>query len=949
MNILNYHKLIRLFAATCLGIFSTQASVELIFHEDFEDDGEGTRYTVLGGGSGASTAFFQRRQLGSAGTVAEGGTMTGDWMWGASRINAIPRDPLPPGTGLTSAEARITFEDIDISGYGDFRLEMAVAMGGGGQLSSNDFVIRARFDDGPWIEIGGFRSSSTNSSPRYYEGRRETVTTVDSPLLFSYFQDWSWDLVGSGSTMDLSITINSNANRRDYYFDNVRIYANSELSFFQATAEKQGSAENPLIEPESGSKENTMFLTFDEPTPAGGVTFVVNGNRETLDQIDFGGDTFFVEGGVTSASIPFSVIQSGRFTGRANIDIMLSAVGYNTELVRLVVENTTPRPKVLIMEVANGLPGTLPEDLIGDYNNDGVRQSAGDQFMEIVNFEDFPVDISGWIAGDDIGPRHVFAEGTILQPRQPMVIFGGGNPRGSFGGAIVITTSGGGNGWGFNGNSEEIAWINAPFGAEVQFVNMWDYATNWAKTSAGVPEGNPAHGETATQHRLTAEHDSEWEVHSLIPGSNYSFASPGTWPDGTPYYEVDNVITLSVDKESISEGDGDFAMTGTIDLFFPAPEGGVTITLTSDGLDRRSHLAGYIPQKITLDSRSIFIPEGESSVTFRIGAYNNGVLDGDRLVTINATRENYLPGSVTFLVTDVEPDTFNVVINEVMLDVVGTGSDLNMDGVFEDPVGDQYIEIVNASGRPVNLSGWHVNWITQDARGNLITSHVFPRGTWVPDQGAIVVFGRIAEDKARDPSFGGAIVQPALTAAGLPTINGLWFDPGRDQYLTLHNQYGYEVDRWEFLAALASQDMSINRDPDITGSADELNLHLDAALNLGYFNFYTPGNQLDGNPFPGNGEILLPQVFRGVVEGSNRGWFYDPHYGWLGVGTASGWDIPWVYVQNLNSYWYVEVESVTDRGMWIYEASRQFWFYTYTAGYPLVWNAATSGWVNIFD
>jgi hypothetical protein len=940
----------------CAAITSAlPAQPALIFHEDFEDDGEGVRYTVDGGGDNGGTAYFARRQVGSAGTVAEGGTLSGLWMWGASRINSTPGERPPPGTDLDVAEARINFNGIDVAGYGNFRLEMAVARGGGAQLVRNHFTIRIRFDDGPWFEIGGFKPASTNSSPRYFVGPADTLTTRDSPLLFAQFIDWSWDIVGSGSRMDMSITIHSNAANRQYYFDNVRLIGDAGLSFFNVAAANPGTTTQPLLEPVEGGIDNSLDIVFAEPTPAGGVTLNIGGTALTLHSVDFGASSFYIDAGVTQLTLPFAVVQDNRFTGRKNIDIHVGAVGYNTEVVRLIMENSTPKPRVLIMEIANGLPGTQPEHLVGDYNNDGQRQSAGDQFMELVNFEDFPVDISGWYAGDDIGPRHVFPEGTILQPLQPIVVFGGGTPLGSFGGAIVMITSNGGNGWGFNGSSEETAWLNAPFGGEVQSVRLWDYATNRAKTggeSSPIPTDHPAFGETATQHRLSPDPDIPWpdnsQTHSLIPGSGFAFASPGTWPDGSPYYDADNIIMLGIDATSIREDAGPEALTATIDLAFPAAAGGLAITLHTDGIEPIPTPGGYRPGKISLATHTILIPEGQTSATFNIGAHDNGVLDGDRLVTVEARAPNCVPGSVIFTVLDVAVDDLTVVLNEVMLDVVGTNADINLDGIVEDTVGDQFIEVVNASGRPVNLSGWYVEWITHDARGNLITSHVFPPGTWLAQHGSLVVFGRLDAAAAANPVFAGAIVQEAADSAGQQMINGLSFDPVRDQYIRLHNPHGYEVDMVSFLATAASQDMSLVRQPEITGPHDDLVLHLEAAINFGSFSVYSPGIRLDGTPFPGNAtRFKTAAVFTEALIASNTGWFYDPWYGWVGVGaTSSNWDIPWVYLRDIDAYWYIMEASVSAAGMWYYDAALAAWCHSSYASYPQVWNASAHAWIN---
>ncbi|MEI8255228.1 MAG: lamin tail domain-containing protein [Deltaproteobacteria bacterium] len=77
----------------------------------------------------------------------------------------------------------------------------------------------------------------------------------------------------------------------------------------------------------------------------------------------------------------------------------------------------------------------------GDASGDGVRDSATDEFIEILNNEAIAIDLSGWVlrTGTTAPPavRLTWADGTILTPGQRTVIFGGGVPAGGFGGAQV--------------------------------------------------------------------------------------------------------------------------------------------------------------------------------------------------------------------------------------------------------------------------------------------------------------------------------------------------------------------------------------------------------------------------------------------------------------------------------------------------------------------------------
>lgn len=82
-----------------------------------------------------------------------------------------------------------------------------------------------------------------------------------------------------------------------------------------------------------------------------------------------------------------------------------------------------------------------PDTVSGDANNDGIVDIAQDEFVEVVNNSGQAVDLSGWTISDAIAVRHVFPAGTIVPDQCAVVVFGGGNPVGQFGGALVQVAS----------------------------------------------------------------------------------------------------------------------------------------------------------------------------------------------------------------------------------------------------------------------------------------------------------------------------------------------------------------------------------------------------------------------------------------------------------------------------------------------------------------------------
>lgn len=84
-----------------------------------------------------------------------------------------------------------------------------------------------------------------------------------------------------------------------------------------------------------------------------------------------------------------------------------------------------------------------PNDLAGDANRDGVRDSADDEFVELVNCGPVAIDLAGWKVSDGMSVRHVFADtGMVVRPGEFVTVFGGGSPTG-FAGKVFTASTGG--------------------------------------------------------------------------------------------------------------------------------------------------------------------------------------------------------------------------------------------------------------------------------------------------------------------------------------------------------------------------------------------------------------------------------------------------------------------------------------------------------------------------
>jgi len=79
-----------------------------------------------------------------------------------------------------------------------------------------------------------------------------------------------------------------------------------------------------------------------------------------------------------------------------------------------------------------------PDLILGDANNDGQIHSDDDEFLEFVNIGENDLDLNGWSISDSLRPRYIFPDGTILKVGCAVVVFGGGDPQGDFGGSLIF-------------------------------------------------------------------------------------------------------------------------------------------------------------------------------------------------------------------------------------------------------------------------------------------------------------------------------------------------------------------------------------------------------------------------------------------------------------------------------------------------------------------------------
>lgn len=280
----------------------------------------------------------------------------------------------------------------------------------------------------------------------------------------------------------------------------------------------------------NGAATETINIPLNiSGTATSGVDYAISSTNITVNQ------------GQTSGFVTFTGLEDGLIEGEETIEIALSSVAnvillsdVNLSITVLdadvdsdgdgVPDALDDCPNLAGEPDNNGCPflGFLINEVLydpasgieGDANGDGTRDPLEDEFIEFFNSGP-ELDISGYTISDASQVRHVFPEGTIVPMNGVIVVFGGGDPTGSFGGAMVQTATAG-----------QLNMNNAG-----DFVTVQDANSNVIATFDITPlSGNPNEAYTRNPDIF-----GEFERHPDIPEANGALQSPGTKIDGSSF------------------------------------------------------------------------------------------------------------------------------------------------------------------------------------------------------------------------------------------------------------------------------------------------------------------------------------------------------------------------------------------------------------------------------
>ncbi|HEX5888683.1 MAG TPA: lamin tail domain-containing protein, partial [Pyrinomonadaceae bacterium] len=142
------------------------------------------------------------------------------------------------------------------------------------------------------------------------------------------------------------------------------------------------------------------------------------------------------------------LLAPAELRGAGTSTLVVTADGVQSNPATVTLDGSALRDVVI-----NEILADPPDDLAGDANHDGVRDTADDEFIELVNSTTRDIDLSGYqlhsraLTSTTDTVRHRFASGTLLPAGAAIVIFGGGSPdiaNPIFGGSQIVKASSGG-------------------------------------------------------------------------------------------------------------------------------------------------------------------------------------------------------------------------------------------------------------------------------------------------------------------------------------------------------------------------------------------------------------------------------------------------------------------------------------------------------------------------
>jgi hypothetical protein len=250
-------------------------------------------------------------------------------------------------------------------------------------------------------------------------------------------------------------------------------------------------------------------------------SLTLNGTASLDTDYSLSASSLSIPAGDTLATATLTALQDQEQEGNETVLISISSLSGAEEdgmqEVSLTIEDddVAAVPQLILNEICYD---PWNSGLSGDTNGDGRYAQSEDEFVELVNLSSSEIDLSGYTLFDEENlainsPNHTIPANTIIPAGGVLVIFGGGTPTGSFGGATVQTSSSGD----FNlNNAGDKLYVFDAAGNEILTFDIEPLSNNPNESYTRNPD-------------LTGDFVQHGDA---VPGVLFS---PGTKIDGSPF------------------------------------------------------------------------------------------------------------------------------------------------------------------------------------------------------------------------------------------------------------------------------------------------------------------------------------------------------------------------------------------------------------------------------
>ncbi len=253
-----------LFAFLHLFSFAFISAQTTLLTEDFESDGEGSRYNSSTFSDCVNSDYFLWTNdngpfsgCGSFGSVLS--NVQGSWFWVAEDIESTAN---PNATFST-----LTLNPLNVSGYSGITVSLFMATGRtGSQWEYSDSVkIQAGWDGGGYTTIGQFVGDGEFGGYLRQDTNLDGLADGDAPDITSTFTNFTFNVPGIGTNLTVRVRLAGLDGSEEFAFDKIVIQGSSTppANYSPILANLESS---PLIFTEGDAATNvTAALTITDP------------------------------------------------------------------------------------------------------------------------------------------------------------------------------------------------------------------------------------------------------------------------------------------------------------------------------------------------------------------------------------------------------------------------------------------------------------------------------------------------------------------------------------------------------------------------------------------------------------------------------------------------------------------------------------------------------------